>query len=238
MCCNVCCVAQPQVLLCSFVVGIHTFVCCNVCCVAQPQVLLCSFVVGIHTFVCCNVCCVAQPQVLQCSFVVGIHTFVCCNVCCVAQPQVLLCSFVVGIHTFVCCNVCCVAQPQVLLCSFVVGTIERWSSLWSYGYSYSSQLHTRYNIVYTCICILRCFIQLAYALCDGCMCIAGGEIPVPHIPTLLLVCCCHSTPDSSEISCRIIQLTVHGMSHAMMIKCQLSALCQIWCHYTQHPIPL
>ena len=49
---------------------------------------------------------------------------------------------------------------------------------------------------------------------------AGGEIPVPHLPTLLLVCCDHSAPDSSEISykCTGMNLVVH--TNTCQIKSQ------------------
>ena len=81
-----------------------------------------------------------------------------------------------------------------------------------------------------CLMVVVCIISGMYA---------GGEIPVPHIPTILLVCCDHSTPDSSEMIHPVkvshaMNLVVHQI-HTMLCQLNIAKGKYIYqmCHSTQ-----
>ena len=59
----------------------------------------------------------------------------------------------------------------------------------------------------------------------------GGEIPVPHLPTILLVCCDHSTSDSSELS---LPMAPHLGTHSSgNVCCHTSFVIVHSCHGQQ-----
>ena len=93
------------------------------------------------------------------------------------------------------CAVCCSAPGSAMFIRSrdyrkVVQPMVMWILIF-FSASHKVYVYVYYDERMHCLMVVVCIISGMYA---------GGEIPVPHLPTLLLVCCCHSTPDSSELS--------------------------------------